>query len=116
MKLFLKKFTAVMLLVLYAINPLHTALHCSHGEEHQCRLHSHSKTAKILKSGELKITLSHDCYLCQNSQSKNHYINGISPAVEKNILTQGQLLKISNSTYLSLYGFFVESRGPPSFI
>ena len=116
MKSFLKKLAACSLLVIYAINPLHSVLHCDHSDDHKCSMHSDSPTAKKLEKSELTLNLNHDCFLCQNSQDKTHYLTFNSDASDKEIKTPYLLPKAGDSIYVNQFGFFVESRGPPALL
>lgn len=114
MKNLFTKLASCLLLAIYIVNPLHAGLHSGHvhGTHSGCHAEKHSESDdKFTKS---YYTHSHECYLCQNNQDRNHFAG--NSANNQNVITfpPEKWAGTASSQISSSPDFYIDSRGPPA--
>jgi len=114
---FVKKIAAILLLAIYAVNPLHAVLHAGH--DHGSHAACSSKDCKPVEQIKIYHEVQndiHDCHLCINSQDRNYLLPLNTDKQYKYAFPSQADLSFYNTILISKGIFFVDSRGPPSFI
>ena len=114
MKNMFTKLASCLLLAIYIVNPLHASLHAGHvhGSHSGCHAEKHSDAESKFK----KSTFSHlhECYLCQNSQDRNHFSSSVEEIQNLTEFTT-EIQDRQPDHHLSFSPcFYIDSRGPPA--
>lgn len=111
MKPLIKKVAAIILLAIYAIEPVHLVTHCL--DKDHCSDCSVSVEDQQINNFSHKMTEGHTCFLCHNNQDKTHYSGKQDGVSVKQFLNTVLAVACYESVHLAQKTLFVESRGPP---